>query len=37
MITSVEQGRAAVTNSFALTGSTEEDKALVDEDVVVDR
>ena len=37
VITSVEQGRAAVTNSFALAGSTEEDKALVDEDVVVER
>jgi len=29
LITSVEQGRAALTNSFALTGSSEEDKALV--------
>jgi proteasome lid subunit RPN8/RPN11 len=37
VITSVEQGRAAVTNSFALTGSAEEDKALVDEEVVVDQ
>ncbi len=37
VITSVEQGRAAVTNSFALAGSTEEDKALVDEEVVVER
>ncbi len=36
VITSVDQGRAAITNSFALTGNTEEDKALVDEDVVVD-
>ncbi|MGB8888804.1 MAG: M67 family metallopeptidase [Candidatus Korobacteraceae bacterium] len=36
VITSVEQGRAAVTNSFALAGSTEEDKALVDEEVVVE-
>ena len=36
LITSVEQGRAALTNSFALTGSSEEDKALVDEEVVVE-
>ena len=35
VITGVEQGRAAVTNSFALTGTREEDKALVDEEVVV--
>src|SRR5450631_1547656 len=31
VITGVEEGKAAVTNSFALTGTTEEDKALVDE------
>ncbi len=36
VITSVEKGNAAVTNSFALTGATEEDKALVDEAVVVE-
>ena len=36
VITSVEQGRAAETNSFALTGTTEEDKALVDEPMVVE-
>jgi proteasome lid subunit RPN8/RPN11 len=36
VITSVEQGRAAITNSFALTGDTEEDKAMVDEEVVVE-
>jgi len=35
VITSVDQGKAAVTNSFALTGTTEEDKALVDEEIVV--
>jgi proteasome lid subunit RPN8/RPN11 len=35
VITSVEKGKAAVTNSFALTGTTEEDKALVDEPIVV--
>ena len=36
VITSVEKGRAAQTNSFALTGTTEEDKALVDEPIVVE-
>ena len=36
VITSVEKGRAAQTNSFALTGTTEEDKALVDESIVVE-
>jgi len=36
VITSVEQGKAAVTNSFALAGKTEEDKALVDEEIVVE-
>lgn len=35
VITSVEQGRATATNSFALTGTMEEDKALVWEEVVV--
>src|SRR5271157_4889527 len=36
VITSVENGKAAVTNSFALTGTTEEDKALMDEPIVID-
>ena len=36
VITSVEQGKVTMTNSFALTGTTEEDKALVDEEIVVD-
>jgi proteasome lid subunit RPN8/RPN11 len=36
VITSVERGKAAQTNSFALTGTREEDKALVDEQVVVE-
>ena len=31
VITSVDQGKAAVTNSFELTGTTEDDKQLVDE------
>jgi proteasome lid subunit RPN8/RPN11 len=35
VITSVTQGKADVTNSFALTGSTEEAKRFVDEQVVV--
>jgi proteasome lid subunit RPN8/RPN11 len=35
VITSVEQGRATVTNSFALVGSLEEDKRLVDEAIEV--
>ncbi len=35
VITSVENGKAAVTNSFALTGTKEEDKALVDEEILV--
>jgi proteasome lid subunit RPN8/RPN11 len=35
VITSVEQGRATVTNSFALVGSLEEDKRLVDERIEV--
>jgi len=37
VITSVEQGRAAQTNSFALTGTKEEDKALVEEEILVER
>ena len=36
VITGVEHGRATQTNSFALTGTTEEDKALVDEPIVVE-
>ena len=36
VITGVEKGKAAVTNSFALTGTTEEDKALVGEEIVVE-
>src|SRR5580700_6774071 len=36
VITSVEQGKAALTNSFALVGSSEEDKALADEEVIVE-
>ncbi len=35
VITSVEKGRAAVTNSFALLGSGEEDKRFAGEDIVV--
>jgi proteasome lid subunit RPN8/RPN11 len=36
VITSVEKGKATVTNSFALTGTTEDDKALVDEEIAVE-
>ena len=36
VITTVEDGKATVTNSFALMGTTEEDKALADEEIVVD-
>jgi hypothetical protein len=36
VITSVEKGKAAITNSFALTGTTEENKALVDEEILVE-
>ncbi len=35
VITAVQTGTATVTNSFALTGTTEEDKALVNEEIVV--
>lgn len=35
VITSVEKGKAAVTNSFELTGADESDKKLVDEKVEV--
>jgi proteasome lid subunit RPN8/RPN11 len=36
VITSVEKGRAAMTNSFELTGSDEGDKKLVDEKIEVE-
>jgi proteasome lid subunit RPN8/RPN11 len=36
VITSVEKGKATMTNSFALTGTTEEDKALVKEEIVAE-
>jgi proteasome lid subunit RPN8/RPN11 len=36
VITAVEKGKAAVTNSFELTGVDEDDKRLVDEKVEVD-
>ena len=35
VITSVGKGIAAITNSFALTGTTEDDKQLVDEEIEV--
>jgi proteasome lid subunit RPN8/RPN11 len=35
VITSVEKGKAAITNSFELTGSDEGDKRLIDESVEV--
>jgi len=35
VITSVEKGNAALTNSFELTGSEESDKQLVDEQVAI--
>ncbi len=35
VITSVEQGKAMLTNSFALIGTSEENKALVDEEIAV--
>ena len=35
VITSVEKGKAAVTNSFELTGSDESDKHLVDEAIEI--
>jgi proteasome lid subunit RPN8/RPN11 len=35
VITSVEKGRAALTNSFELAGTDEDDKRLADEVVVV--
>jgi len=36
VITSVERGKAMITNSFELTGSDEADKRLLDESVQVD-
>jgi len=36
VITSIEKGTAALTNSFALTGTREEDKVLEDEPIVVE-
>jgi proteasome lid subunit RPN8/RPN11 len=35
VITSVEKGKAAITNSFLLTGTMEEDKRFEDEEVRV--
>jgi proteasome lid subunit RPN8/RPN11 len=35
VITSVEKGKAAITNSFALQGSEENDKQLLDEEIVI--
>ena len=36
VITAVEKGKAAITNSFLLTGTTEEDKKFVDQPVGID-
>ena len=36
VITSVEQGKATVTNSFLLTGTSEEDKKFEDESIQID-
>ena len=36
VITSVEHGKAAITNSFLLKGTSEEDKAFEDEQVTID-
>jgi proteasome lid subunit RPN8/RPN11 len=35
VITSIEKGKAAITNSFELTGSGENDKRLIDESIEV--
>src|SRR5271169_3069598 len=35
VITSVEKGKAAITNSFALQGSEENDKQLIDEKIEI--
>jgi proteasome lid subunit RPN8/RPN11 len=37
VITSIENGKAQVTRSFALTGGSVEDKVLVEEEVVIER
>ena len=36
VITAVEKGKAAITNSFLLTGTTEEDKKFIDQPVEID-
>jgi len=36
VITAVEKGKAAITNSFLLKGSSEEDKAFLDEQVTIE-
>ena len=36
VITSVEKGKAAITNSFELAGSDEADKQLLDEKIEID-
>ena len=36
VITSVEKGKAAITNSFLLTGTTEEDKKFEDQGIEID-
>ncbi len=36
VITSIEQGKAVITNSFLLTGTSEEDKQFIDEPVEVE-
>jgi proteasome lid subunit RPN8/RPN11 len=37
VITAVEQGKAAITNSFLLTGTSEEDKKFLDEPIEIRR
>jgi proteasome lid subunit RPN8/RPN11 len=36
VITAVEKGKAAITNSFLLTGTSEEDKKFVDQPIAID-
>jgi proteasome lid subunit RPN8/RPN11 len=36
VITAIEKGRAAITNSFLLTGTSEDDKAFVDQEIRVE-
>ncbi len=36
VITSVQQGKATATTSFVLVGTTEDDKAFFDEEIIVD-